>query len=104
MPLPEYEFPEPELVLELVNPITHKGATVTAVSLHEPAANQVRAAETHLRNSINPESMRQYQLALITSASGLDRAVVDQLPVSVIVQAADYLQGFITPIRKTGES
>jgi hypothetical protein len=101
----EYTFPDAELVIELVTAIESKGGgPVTEVRLHEPSANQVRQAESRLRNGVNPEAVRLYQLDLIEKASGLNRAVVDQLPITVIVQAADYLQGFITPTRKTGEN
>ncbi len=102
MDQPQYDLPDPQLVIILDTPIAHGGGTVTELTLQEPLAAQVRAAESHLRNGVNAQTLRDYQLALVTSVSGVARQAIDKLPVSKLLEAADYLQGFISPPLKTG--
>ena len=99
----QYDLPEPTLIIPLDPPIDRKGGgSVTELTLQEPTAAQVRGAETHLRNGVNPLSLREYQLSLVTAVSGVSREVIDRLPVSKLMEAANYLQDFITPPLKTG--
>ncbi len=103
--LPKYELPDPQLVIPLDAPIVRQGGgEVTEITLHEPKASDVRKAETHLRSGVNPLSLREYQMALVTSVSGLSRAVIEELPVSKLMEAAEYLQDFITPGLATGQN
>ena len=104
MEQPQYDLPEPQLIIPLDPPISNGGGAVTELTLQEPTAAQVRAAESHLRNGVNPQSLRDYQLSLVTSVSGVSRQAIDKLPVSKLLEAADYLQGFISPPLKTGTS
>ena len=95
--------PPPELIITLDAPIARKGGgEVTELILSEPTASQVRAAEGHLRGGVNPESIRLYQLSLVTSVSKVSKEVIDQLPILKLLEAADYIQDFITPRPATG--
>ena len=100
-----YDLPDPQLLIVLDPPIKRDdGGTVTEILLREPTAGQVRAAESNLRNGINPQSLREYQLSLVAAVSGISRKVIDQVPIHQLVEGADYLQNFITPPPKTGSS
>ena len=102
---PTYDYPDPELTITLDAPIQAAGGgPVQEITLREPTAMQVRQAEGNLRAGVNPEAVRKYQIALVTSVSRLSQQVIDQLPVSKLTEAADYLQGFITPSPRTGSN
>ena len=105
MDTPQFDLPDPQLLIVLDPPIKRDdGGTVTELLLREPTAGQVRAAETQLRNGVNPLSLREYQLSLVTSVSGISRKVIEQVPIHQLVEGADYLQNFITPPLRTGQS
>ena len=99
-----YELPEAELIIPLDPEIKHEGGTITELCLHEPTAEQVRKAESFLRHGVNPLSLREYQISLVVSVTGVNRKVIEQVPVSKLVKAADYLQDFITPPPTTGRN
>ena len=104
MELPEYDLPEPELVIEFDPPLTFNQMSCERITLREPTGAEVRAAEGHLRKGITAEAIRLYQMSLIQKVSGVAQAVVDQMPVSKITLAAEYLQGFVNPSPATGKS
>jgi len=93
-----------ELIIKLDPAIELKGAKYDELKLREPRASEVRQAEGHLRSSVNVESMRRYQLALISAVTGWNLAVVECLPISKVREASDYLQRFIEGGPVTGKN
>jgi len=99
-----FDLPEPELTIRFDPPIQFQGMTCDQIELREPTAAEVRAAEGHLRKGMTPESIRMYQLTLIQKVSGKPQQVIDAMPISKVVLAAEYLQGFVLPNPATGQS
>lgn len=105
MELRDYDLPDPELVIELDPPIEVQGGMkCERLVLREPTGAEVRQAEGHLRKGVNSETVRAYQHALISKISGVPHQVIDQMPISKIAMASEYLQSFVNPSRATGES
>lgn len=104
MNLPEFEYPDPELRIDFNPPIGHAGMTCDHITLREPTGAEVRSAEGHLRKGITAEAIRQYQLSLIQKVSGVHQAIVDNMPISKVTLAAEYLQAFVNPSPLTGNS
>ena len=104
MDLPKYDLPEPELVIEFDPPLKISNLECAQLTLREPTGAEVRAAEGHLRKGVTAETVRMYQMALIKAVSGSSQQVIDLMPISKINEAAEYLQGFVTPSQTTGNS
>jgi hypothetical protein len=94
----------PELVIDVDPPVILKNGTYNELRLREPKAGEVRQAEFHLRASVNVESMRRYQIALIARVSGWPEPAVEGVPISKLNEASAFLQGFIEGGRPTGAS
>jgi len=90
--------------LELPKPVSFQGIEYATLMLTEPLTGIVRKAQGHLRKGIGPQSLRSYQLWLVSGTAGVPYQVVQALPVSTLNAAALYLQGFIGPGRRTGTS
>ena len=90
------------LTVELKTPIELKGQRHTELVLREPRAIDVRQAESHLRASVNVETLRKYQIALIAKVAGVPEPVVEAMAITQLNEAAAYLQGFIEAGRKDG--
>jgi|GEM_PF-6054825 len=97
--------PAPTLVIPLDEPVAHKGAHYTELSLKEPTGRVVLDAEKHLKGAaIGPADLRLYQFTLVSGASGVPFDVLrDFFPISVINEGLRYLQGFIEAGESIGE-
>jgi hypothetical protein len=98
--------PDPTKVIELDPPITVPGGgTFTELTLGEPKAIHVLNAEKHLKGAaIGAVDIRMYQLTLVSQQTGIPFATLrDNFPISVLNEAARYLQDFVEAGQPTGE-
>lgn len=92
------------LTLDLEPPVVFGPNTYTELDLSEPKTGDVERAERELRGGLNSETLRKYQIVLVSKASGLGADVIQSLPIRKLDEASRYLQGFINPGRQTGET
>lgn len=84
------------LTIELVPPVSHKGGVLDAVRLREPTLGEVRLAEALMKAlAPSPADERAYQQKLVSLVAGLAPDAVGDLPASKLVQAVQFLEGFI---------
>lgn len=77
------------------DPITYDGKSADRLVLVEPTVRAVRAAETRLQHGVNAETLQTYQMHLVHEVSGVALAVIDRLPISTLLRAADWLEAFV---------
>lgn len=94
----------PTLDIALDPPLEVKGGRYDVLRLREPKTIEVRQAESHMRTSVNVETMRRYQIALVAKVADVPEPVVELMPISVLNRAVAYLMGFIEPGQGTGKS
>lgn len=90
------------LSIDIDPPIEHNGKSYSVMNLEEPTGRQIERAESELAPGVNVHTLRKYQFALVSQASGLPRAVVEQMKISQIKKAADFLAPFIAAGPETG--
>lgn len=81
----------PEMELVLAEPIEFAGKVHTSVVLREPKAREVQQALAALSNATTPDSMIRYNTVLMSAVSGLQRQVIEQLPLRQFNAGAAYL-------------
>jgi hypothetical protein len=92
------------LDIEIDPPIEWNGKTYSVLHLEEPTGQQIERAEAELAVSVNVHTLRKYQLAVISQASGMPRQAVEKMRISQIKQAADFLTSFTSSGPETGEN
>lgn len=101
--LGEDAFPR-TLDIEIDPPLEVNGKTYSSLRLEEPTARMVERAESELGGTMTVHTLRKYQIALVSQGSGTPRAVIEQMRISQVRQAADFLSSFIGVGLPTGES
>jgi hypothetical protein len=100
--------PDPDsprfLDIDLYPAIEANGKTYAILHLEEPTGRMVQRAEQELGNGGNMGSLRAFQIALVSNAAGVPRSVVEQMRISQIRKAADFLASFISGGPEIGES
>jgi hypothetical protein len=99
----EDAFPR-TLDIEIDPPLEVNGKTYNSLHLEEPTARMVERAESELGAAMTVHSLRKYQIALVSQGSGAPRAVIEQMRISQVREAADFLSSFIGAGQATGES
>lgn len=94
----------PTLTLTIDPPIELQRGRYDTLELREPTAKQMLNAEAHLRRGVNMESVRLREIELVAAVSGWPKPAVELLPISKLVEAADFLLGFSQAGPATGES
>lgn len=97
--------PEPQKIIPLEEPIqVPGGGTITELILGEPKGIHVLNAEKHLKGAaISAADVRMYQLTLISQQTGIAfNTLRDLFPISVLNEAAAYLQDFVEAGQTTG--
>ena len=94
--------PDETKTLTFEPPIKLRAATYDTMLLSEPTGRMVRQAEAMLRGGVNVESLRQYQLMLITLVSRWPKDAVEELPITKIDEAGSFLARFTNIGRLTG--
>ncbi len=97
-------LPEPNLTLTFDPPLKAGHLACSEMQLREPTGGEVRAAEMLLRPGVMPDTIRQYQLSLISKVSGVPQALIDQMPITRVLEAAEYLQRFVNASQSTSQS
>ena len=91
------------LVIEIDPPITwSNGKTYTELRLEEPTGQMIVRAEQELANGANFAALRKYQFALVSNAADVPRGVIEQMRISQIQKAADFLSAFMPGGRPIG--
>jgi hypothetical protein len=94
-------FP-PTLVLNLDKPITFQGGTYNSIELQEPTAGHRRTAAEQLRNGNNAATATLWEIHFVALVSGKPVAVIEQIPLSVLNRAMEYIEHFLVLGRLTG--
>jgi hypothetical protein len=109
--LDEFDAPaarsEQPLTMDLVidPPIEgSNGKTYEHLHLEEPTARMVERAEAELAGNFNVHSLRKYQIALVSHATGTPRDVIERMRISQLTKASDFLSTFIGSGRAIGAS
>jgi Phage tail assembly chaperone proteins, E, or 41 or 14 len=97
------DFPR-TLDLEIDPPIEANGKTYSSLHLEEPTARMVERAEAEMAAGMTVHTLRKYQIALVSQGSGFPRAVIEQMRISQVRTAADFLSRFIADGLQTGAS
>jgi hypothetical protein len=92
------------LDIEIDPPVEWNGKTYSTMHLSEPTGVQIERAEAELAAVVNIHTLRKYQFAIVSQASGVPRQAVEKMRISQIKQAADFLTSFTTSGPETGES
>lgn len=92
------------LTIEFVEPISVNGKTYERLVVETPTAGQVMTAEAELANGLNIYARRRYQIAIVTAASGLPRAVIEKMKLEQMEQAANFLSRYLDTGQETGAS
>jgi|ERR1017187_1849576 hypothetical protein len=91
------------LAIEFDPVIEWNGGSYDAIELREPKIREIEAALGVIQNKSDAQSMVRYQIALITGVSGKPKQVIEQMKVSDVNKAFDYLTGFSNPSPATTE-
>jgi len=84
--------------IELATPVEFANKHYEKLELREPVGIEVVKARAE-------NDAFKGDLLLISLISGVPRAAVERIPISVLMEASDYLSGFMKgPGPKTGES
>jgi hypothetical protein len=90
----EAEALQETLEIVMARAITYQGGTYDRIELQEPNAGQVKLAEREMKPG-TMEAVRSYQIKLVSLVSGKPTQVIEQLPVSKLMEAVRFLEGFI---------
>lgn len=90
--------------IELDPPIEFNGKSYATVHLEEPTGKMIEKAEGELGQNPSIQASRRYQFALISLSSGIPRGAIEQMRISQINKASDFLSEFIAGGRRTGET
>jgi hypothetical protein len=82
------------LVIPINPPIKHEGGEVSELKLREPTGKEMREAERKFDGGVTPETLSNFNAALISAVSGVPEEALNKLPVSIEQKAVDYLRGF----------
>jgi hypothetical protein len=80
------------------------GKRYEVMHLEEPNGEMIERAEAELAVSVNVHTLRKYQIALVSHASGIPSGAVRRMRISQIKEAADFLTSFTSSGPETGES
>jgi hypothetical protein len=84
----------PSLVITFDEPLEWNGKSVSELELREPKAGEVLKCQQELNNT--PGSQWKFGMALIGAVSGHPRQIIDQMPVSKMLEAINYLTSFLS--------
>lgn len=90
------------LVIDLDPPIEWNGNTYEVMRVEEPNGRMVLKAESELQNGANFLTLRNYQFALVSNASGIPRQAIELMRISDITKASDFLASFMPGGLRTG--
>lgn len=85
-------------------PLKWNGAEYPVILLRQPRAAELRSARAHTKTATTPYTVRCFQMALLTSVSGLPPAVVDGLRIRTLTEASRHLARFIRAGRQAGKA
>lgn len=90
--------------LELAKPVTFDGREFTTLVLREPRVKEVLQADEQLRHGVNPGSLRNREIHLVSKVAGVPLPVVEQINISALNAAMAYLNPFLNGGPETGGS
>jgi hypothetical protein len=88
--------------IDIDPPLDVNGKTYNTLHLSEPTARMVERAESELAGQMTVHTLRKYQIALVSQGAGVPRQVVEQMRISQVREAADFLSSFIGVGPQTG--
>jgi hypothetical protein len=103
-----WEEAEPETAapttkdIEIDPPINFLKRDFTRLHLVEPNGLQCQKAEQELGATPTPYTLRRYQITLVAGVAKVPREVVEQMRISQIEEAADFLRDLQERGRSTG--
>lgn len=68
------------------------GKTYDSMHLEEPTAKMVRTAEQELTGDYGPHHQRNFQIKLVELASGIPRGAIEQMRISQLLEAYNFLR------------
>ena len=68
------------------------GKTYDRMHLEEPTAKMVRTAEQELTGDYGPHHQRNFQIKLVELASGIPRGAIEQMRISQLLEAYNFLR------------
>lgn len=98
--MPDKKLP-PSLLIELETPIKMGDKSYDALELREPKAGEVMKAQNELQSTADT---LKYGVMLTSIVSGVPRNAIEQLPISKLMQAINYLMGFFDSGLEIGKS
>ena len=88
--------------IEVAPPVIVSAGTYDSMELRPPKVSEVRKAQTHLRGTA--DSTTQMMTHLTAAVSGWPVAAVENLDIDILLEAFDFLSGFMIGGQKTGEA
>jgi hypothetical protein len=86
--------PPPDLQIVIDPAVVVHNTTCDLLDLREPTGAEMDAAYIEMGLSPTSYGLRKFQIMLVARVSGLNRAIIEALPISVVNQATQYLMGF----------
>lgn len=86
-----------EKIITLLRPVEFSGGTVTDLRLRPPKISEWRKSQMA---ALPLDQM----LGLVSVVSGVPREALDLMDADQVVEAGDYVLGFLSPGPRTGES
>jgi hypothetical protein len=99
------DLPE-TLTIEINPPVEFKGQTFSELNLREPKAAEMRRAEQNMGGDgrVTLATLTNRKIWLVSLVAGVPVPVAEALPISVLLRAANYLEGFTVPGPEIGEN
>ena len=84
----------PSITIEFDPPIEWNSRSVSAIELREPRAGEVVKAQAEMNGS--SQAQWKFGMSLIGLVSGEPRQIIEQMPVSKLIQGITYLTSFLS--------
>lgn len=83
-----------DLVLDPPLEFKSTGKIYDSMHLEEPTAKMVRTAEQELTGDYGPHHQRNFQIKLVELASGIPRAALEDMRISQLLEAYNFLRRY----------
>lgn len=96
------EIKERTRTVDLPEPVTFNNITYSQLDLRVPRIGELKKAQTHLKG--NPDSDTRMLIVLVSLVTGMPEPAVEMIDFDVVMEAAEFLLGFMPTPPKTSET
>jgi hypothetical protein len=88
--------------IELPEAISDAKGSWSHLELRVPKIGEVKRAQTHLRGTA--DSMTQMMIVLVSIVTGIPEPLIAKIDYDIVMEASDFLMGFMPTPPKTSET